>query len=194
MEGGWKPSCVRISINVAKEFKIESINRFRLRKRREDRGTWPWSRLVVTKCVDYCRWSVQSSPCGRESLAVCLWLIGCYCQHTDTTLFQEALGSKGKYLSAEELKKKKKNPQYTPKDWSKWGTESERLSCFFFCGENSTASELGVSSWQGHCESSSVQHISQQHETAGFWEGHPVPPQGCRKPPKQSLAWGWKIL
>lgn len=76
---------------------------------------------------------------------------------------QEAPGSEGKGLSAEELKNHSVYLRAGPR-------EEQRMKGLVipFCGENSTAPELGVSSWQGHCESSCVRHASQQHETEGF--------------------------
>lgn len=56
---------------------------------------------------------------------------------------QEALGSEGKSLSAEELKKNSVYLRTSPRD--EQGVKDLVVS---FCGENSTASELGVGSWQ----------------------------------------------
>lgn len=63
--------------------------------------------------------------CGREGLAKCLWFIGCYCLHTNATLFPAGPWLRSKVPKCSRAEK----PQRTPKDWSKRGTECERLSC-----------------------------------------------------------------
>lgn len=64
---------------------------------------------------------------------------------------QEALGSEGKCLSAEELKNHSVHLRIGPSQ--EQGVKDLAVS---FCGENSTASELGVGGQQGGYESSSV--------------------------------------
>lgn len=180
MGGGQRPSCMRMRVNVAKELIIKSGNR--LGKGQQEGVTWPWGPLVLTKRVDYCRWGVQPSLCGRESLTECLWLTGCYYQHTDATLFPEGPWLRWKVSKC--WRAKKKNPQCTPKDRS----ESERLSCSFLWGKLHSlwagSRQLARTLWKQQC-------TARLSATWDWWilnEGsHPVHPQGCRKPPSLLL-------
>lgn len=77
---------------------------------------------------------------------------------------RKALGSEGKYLSAEELKNHSVYLRTGPS-----GERRLKDLVVPFCGENSTAPELGVSCWhEHHCESSCVLHTPWQREASGW--------------------------
>lgn len=134
---------MRISINVAKLLRLKSGNRLG-KECGEKGGTWPWGRLVLTKHgLLQVRCAIQ--PCGRESLAKCLWLTGCYCQHTDAPLFPG-----GPWLRRRAPKCSRAENHRT---LLRTGPREERRVKDLVVPSDS---ELGVSSWQGHCEGSCV--------------------------------------
>lgn len=87
---------------------------------------------------------------------------------------QEAFGSEGKCLSAEELKNHSVYLRAGPS-----GEQTLKDLVVPFWGENSMACELGVGCWLGVHESSGGGHAPRQHETSGFQGGRPIHPQGC---------------
>lgn len=92
---------------------------------------------------------------------------------------QEALGSEGKYLSAEELKNHSVHLRIGP-------SKAQRVKDLVvpFCRENSVVPEQCPSCWARTPSKAAVWALPSKWDP---WRKPSIHPQDCRKPPKQLL-------